>query len=88
MSAVPQHLDLTPEQVTLLTELTHKTQKSAQEVVGDALRRYSTEIPATAAIGSSLFDRLAQDGLIGCLEGAPPDLSTNAKYMEGFGESR
>jgi hypothetical protein len=23
----------------------------------------------------------------GCLEGGPPDLSTNPKYMEGFGES-
>lgn len=24
--------------------------------------------------------------LVGCLEGGPPDLSTNPKYMEGFGE--
>ncbi len=24
---------------------------------------------------------------IGCAEGGPPDLSTNKKYMEGFGES-
>lgn len=25
--------------------------------------------------------------LIGCLEGLPPDLSTNKSYMAGFGES-
>jgi hypothetical protein len=25
--------------------------------------------------------------LIGCLEGLPPDLSTNKDYMEGFGKS-
>ena len=24
---------------------------------------------------------------VGCLEGGPPDLSTNKRYMEGFGES-
>lgn len=24
--------------------------------------------------------------LFGCLEGGPPDLSTNKKYFEGFGE--
>ena len=24
--------------------------------------------------------------LAGCLDGGPPDLSTNKKYMEGFGE--
>lgn len=24
--------------------------------------------------------------LVGCLEGGPPDLSTNKKYMEGFGQ--
>lgn len=25
-------------------------------------------------------------GIIGCAKGLPPDLSTNPKYMEGFGE--
>ena len=34
------------------------------------------------------FDRLERAGLIGCLKGmpgTPTDLSTNPKYMEGFG---
>ena len=26
--------------------------------------------------------------LIGCIKGTPPDLSTNPKYMEGYGEDR
>lgn len=30
------------------------------------------------------FLEAAKD-LIGCLDGLPPDLSTNKKYMEGFG---
>jgi antitoxin component of RelBE/YafQ-DinJ toxin-antitoxin module len=25
-------------------------------------------------------------GIIGCIKDTPPDLSTNPKYMEGFGE--
>ena len=35
----------------------------------------------------SLYDAAMRHGLIGCIEG-PEDLSTNPKYMEGFGESR
>jgi hypothetical protein len=34
----------------------------------------------------SLYDALNARGLIGCLKDAPPDLSTNPKYMEGFGQ--
>lgn len=34
----------------------------------------------------SSFLELAGD-LIGCLEGLPPDLSTNKSYMAGFGET-
>jgi hypothetical protein len=37
------------------------------------------------AEGETLFDRAKRAGLIGCLNGAPADLSTNPKYMEGFG---
>lgn len=34
----------------------------------------------------SYGERLRRSGLIGCIEDAPPDLSTNPRYMEGFGE--
>jgi hypothetical protein len=30
---------------------------------------------------------LDEAGLIGCIEDGPSDLSTNPKYMEGFGKS-
>ena len=32
-----------------------------------------------------MSDLLAAGDLIGCLDGGPPDLSTNKRYMEGFG---
>lgn len=33
----------------------------------------------------SLFDLLDEAGLIGCVRGAPADLSANPRHMEGFG---
>lgn len=34
----------------------------------------------------TLFDALNERGIIGSINDAPPDLSTNPKYMEGFGQ--
>lgn len=42
------------------------------------------EQPATGEPQSFLE---AAGDLIGCLEELPPDLSSNQKYMEGFGEA-
>jgi len=35
----------------------------------------------------SFFDAASRLGFIGCIKGTPPDLSTNKKYMEGFGKN-
>ncbi|MCY7390366.1 MAG: DUF2281 domain-containing protein [Leptolyngbyaceae cyanobacterium CAN_BIN12] len=43
----------------------------------------NNEQPGTTAV--SFLD--AARKYIGCLEGGPPDLSTNQAYMEGFGET-
>ena len=34
----------------------------------------------------SLFDVFDEAGLIGCIHDGPADLSTNPKYIEGFGK--
>jgi Arc/MetJ-type ribon-helix-helix transcriptional regulator len=34
----------------------------------------------------SCYDLAKRLGIIGIYKGGPPDLSTNPKYMEGFGE--
>ena len=34
----------------------------------------------------TLYEVLDEAGLIGCIKDAPSDLSTNPKYMEGFGK--
>jgi hypothetical protein len=46
-----------------------------------------TEVPkAENGKVRTLYDALQARGLIGFLKDAPPDLSTNPKYMEGFGQ--
>ncbi len=34
----------------------------------------------------SLYDALKDRGIIGSITDAPPDLGTNPRYMEGFGQ--
>jgi len=33
------------------------------------------------------YEIMFRNGLIGCIEGTPSDLSTNKKYMEGYGKN-
>jgi hypothetical protein len=33
------------------------------------------------------YEVLSHHGLIGCIEGTSPDLSTNKKYMQGYGQN-
>ena len=33
------------------------------------------------------YEILRRLGLIGCIAGTPPDLSTNKKYMQGYGKN-
>lgn len=49
--------------------------------------RAQQSMPEPAKNGESLYERTQRAGLIGCIKNGPPDLSSNPKYMEGFGES-
>jgi hypothetical protein len=44
------------------------------------------EQPAAATGPQTLHDALVAAGLLGCIVDGPADLSTNPKYMDGFGE--
>jgi predicted DNA-binding antitoxin AbrB/MazE fold protein len=46
-----------------------------------------TTFTPTDADGESFYDAAARLGYVGCIKGTPGDLSTNKKYMEGFGKS-
>ena len=58
--------------------------RSESALVREALENYLVEAPTS----SSAYDLARQAGLIGCVRGAPSDLSANRKYFKGFGESR
>jgi hypothetical protein len=56
-------------------------------VLDDALAAYRPLAAAeNGAPEASFFDVASRLGLIGCVKGTAPDLSTNPKYMEGFGQ--
>jgi predicted DNA-binding antitoxin AbrB/MazE fold protein len=57
-----------------------------QEVISISIASAENE-GETAETGPSLYDAFHEAGLIGCVNDAPADLSTNPKHMEGFGSS-
>jgi hypothetical protein len=67
-----------------LKERSRLTGSRESEVVRDALEEYLS----SNAEGQSAYDLARKAGLIGCIRGAPKDLSTNKRYFKGFGRSR
>ena len=57
------------------------------EIVSLVVEGVSPEASGPPIAEETLFDVLNEAGLIGCVKDAPEDLSTNPKYMEGFGKS-
>ena len=53
------------------------------EVVREALEQYVAPLDA----GENAYEMAKRLKLIGCVKGAPSDLSTNPAYFEGFGKS-
>lgn len=90
MSIDPSTIELTPLQKERLAAIAERTGKDYSSVVDQLLSSFPLALlerngnsqiddqPRTA------YEAFAAVGAIGCFEG-PPDLSTNPKYMEGFG---
>ena len=58
------------------------TKKSESEIVREALGTYLGD----ASTEPTAYDIAKRARLIGCVKAAPRDLSTNPKYLEGFGK--
>ena len=73
-----------PEQLDAqLTEVAEERGTSKVELIYEAVKEYlSLRQPPPP----DSFAALAAD-VIGCAKGGPPDLSTNKKHMEGYGQS-
>ena len=61
-----------------VSRLAKRRNVSRTEIVRDALEAYTSEDRLSAS--SAVSD------LKGCLKGLPRDLSTNHKYLKGYGE--
>lgn len=72
---LPKHLD------QMLTRVARRRGTSRSAVLRDALERFEA---AGYAVHGSVLE--AAGDLVGCINSGVRDLSTNPKYMEGFGE--
>lgn len=86
MESFPTPYELTAEQQAHLAGLAAQLGQPPSKVIDVALERIDPRSNATAGANSeTFFEAASRLGFIGCIDDGPADLSTNPKYMEGFG---
>ncbi|MFO0898509.1 MAG: hypothetical protein U0836_13895 [Pirellulales bacterium] len=86
MEPIPNPYLLTAEQQAHLASLVEQLGQPPSQVIDVALGGIAPRSGAlTAANGETFFEAASRLGFIGCIDDGPADLSTNPKYMEGFG---
>lgn len=90
MSTAPEPFTFTPELNLKLDEIVALTGKPPERVVDEALADYreraAKEKHVTEEGEESALEAAIRMGLrLGSIDDLPADLSTNPKYMEGFG---
>ncbi len=74
-----------PEKIAQrLKERSRMTGARESAVVRDALEQYLSKSPDE----QTAYDLAREAGLIGCVQGAPKDLSTNKRHFKGFGKAK
>ncbi len=70
---------LTGEDARRFKELQDREKWSATDVIRETVREYHRR---SGRPRKSAWQIMSESGLIGALKGAPPDLSTNKKYID------
>ena len=88
MAIDPNDIQLTAAQRQLVADLAERQGRAPEDVLAEflspaGLRRQNGSRPSATQSAHELGKRL---GLFAALEGGPPDLSTNRRYREGFGQ--
>jgi predicted DNA-binding protein len=81
---MPSHrlsIRITPELARRIHLRARVAGRRPSAVVREVLEQHFAE----QASAPSCYDLAREAGVIGCAADAPPDLSTNPKYFEGFG---
>ena len=68
----------------ILRRFDQLTPEEREQLIDELEQRRTTD--STEQPTRSLLDAFNARGLIGSIKDAPPDWSTNPKYMEGFGQ--
>ncbi len=85
MAINPAQIELTPEQKQRLAERAELAGEDYSTLVDEWLGlSIGRSIDANGELTGSMLDAMKAAGAWGCFSG-PGDLSTNPKYMEGFG---
>jgi hypothetical protein len=87
MAVDPSQITLNENQRRELAELSDETGKPWHALLDDALVNLRGSLKRdTNGEGESCLDVANRMSVVGMATGLPDDLSTNPKYMEGFGE--
>jgi hypothetical protein len=91
MASIPTDIELDDEERTLLADAAKRTGKPWRSLLREAIARFIKAETEPSQISQnapqeSLLQKLERLGAVGMIVGGPPDLSTNKKYMEGFGQ--
>lgn len=82
MATDPIPTQLTPAQQQQLMIIAQKRGKDQSAVLDDLLAEAASH---DIRDGRTAYEAFAAAGALGCVKDTPRDLSTNPKYMEGFG---
>lgn len=80
---------LTTQQQLQLAMLSQWTGQNPDELLDQLLAQCLARTSKTNGNGNAptLYEVFVADGSVGMVHGGPTDMSTNPKYLEGFGQS-
>jgi hypothetical protein len=70
--------------IKVIKDRSRTTGNKESEMIREALEDYIIKKNGE----KTAYERALEAGFIGCAKGLPRDLSTNKKYLKGFGKSR
>ena len=82
-------IELNDHQRQLLASAAENLGVPWHEVFERVIKPFAEPTAGSKANGQSesAYETLLRHGLIGCIEGTSPDLSTNKTYMQGYGKN-